>query len=132
MQITTYHPTETATVTKTVTKLVPITTMTEVTEIVTETGPKALGSFTVYPVQYRNYTDVIHIQHAGHEVNRDYGWAFNIPGQAGTDVEERFIPSLAGTSQVYAYGTLVISGKSATLIGVNGAAYPVPLNTLPF
>ena len=100
---------------------------------VTETVPMKIGAVNVYPVQYRNYPEnKIHIQHAGYRVNREYGFAFNIPGQAGGDVVTRYLPSLAGTSPMYAHGALVVTDTSATLVGVNDRLYNVPLNTLPF
>lgn len=133
MLIPVYDPSRTKVKTHIVKKMVPVTTFQEVSEEVTETVPVKLGAIAVYPVQYRNYPfDCIHVQHAGDKVNRDYGFAFNFPGQATDDVKERFIPSLAGTHQVYAYGSLVVSSQSATLIGVNNVSYNVPLNTLPF
>ena len=110
-----------------VVEVVPVTTYVE------KKVPVVLGAINVYPVQYRNYpNNVIHIQHAGNKVNREYGFAFNFPGQATSDVKERFIPSLAGTNKVYAYGSLVVSPQSAMLVGVNNISYNVPLNTLPF
>ena len=133
MLIPVYDPVNTTTETRQVKKMVPVTVMQEVTEEVTETVPVKLGAIAVYPVQYRNYPgNVIHIQHAGDRANRYYGFAFNFPGQATSDVKERFIPSLAGTNQVYAYGSLVVSSQSATLVGVNNISYNVPFNTLPF
>ncbi len=133
MQVPIHDKYKTETKTREVVRLVPVTVMKEITEIVTENVPALLGTVSVYTVQYRNYPDnKIHIQHAGKRVNRDYGFAFNIPGQAGEDVSARYLPSLAGTSPVYVHGSLVITPTSATLVGVNDISYNVPLNTLPF
>ena len=132
MDLNIYHPTETVSYVKTVTKFVPVTVMQEVTteEVVTE--PSTIGHVTVYPVQYRNYpNNQIHIQHKGAKVNLDYGFAFNIPGQAN-NIPDRYIPSLAGTTPKYAYGSLVVTTGKATLVGVGETSYNVPLNTLPF
>ena len=132
MDLNINHPTETVSHVKTVTKLVPVTVMQEVTteEVVTE--PSVIGHVTVYPVQYRNYEgNRIHIQHKGAKVNRDYGFAFNIPGEASY-IAERYIPSLASTDAKYAYGALVVVDNKATLVGTNETSYNVPLNTLPF
>ena len=130
MKVTIHSKTETEVVTKTITKLVPVTIMKEVEEVVTVTAPKATGEVMVYPVQYRNYTSTIHIQHAGDKVNRHYGFAFDIPGQTH-ETDTRTIPSLAGTDQVYYYGALVINGTQAWLLGKNNLVFDVPLHTLP-
>lgn len=93
--------------------------------------PAVIGGLRVYPVQYRNYPHTIHIQHRGESRNRGYGFAFDIPGQATHDVKERFLPSLAGTDQVYANGTLTVNGTEAWLIGINQYVYAVPMSCLP-
>lgn len=118
MKIPIYHPTD--------------TTIVKVPVIVEKVVPVTVGDLDVYPVQYRNYSQTIHIQHRGISINRTYGFAFDIPGQAGQDVQNRYIPSLAGTDKVYAYGVLVVGPKEASLLGVNDTRYNVPLTTLPF
>ena len=133
MDIPIYDKTQMTTKTRTVKRMVPVTTMQEIEEQVTESVPVTIGTVTVYLVQYRNYPkNVIHIQHAGIEKNRSYGFAFNIPGQATSDVEKRYLPSLAGTQQVYAPGVLTIVGDSARLTGTGNVSYHVPMNSLPF
>src|SRR3990167_6231411 len=92
--------------------------------------PKVMGDIRVYAVQYRNYPDTIHVQGAGAQRGRHYGFAFDIPGYSD-DVTTRYLPSLAGTSQVYWPGALVINGTMAVLVGTHNQTFSVPIGTLP-
>lgn len=85
----------------------------------------------VYPVQYRNYPETIHIQGTTQKVNRAYGFAFDIPGKSTASDKTRTLLSYAGTGQLYWNGSLVINGSSAVLIGANGDQYDVPMKTIP-
>lgn len=85
----------------------------------------------VYPVQYRNYPDnKVHIQGTTAKVNRSYGFAFNIPGQSKASDKQRNLLSYAGTGQVYWNGSLIVNGKTASLIGANGDVFDVPMSDL--
>lgn len=85
----------------------------------------------VYPVQYRNYPDNnVHIQGTTVKVNRSYGFAFNIPGQSKASDKQRNLLSYAGTGQVYWNGSLIVNGKTASLIGANGDVFDVPMSDL--
>lgn len=129
MQVMIHSKTAMETKTVKVKKMVPVLVEQEVEKTITV--PVTIGSLRVYPVQYRNYPGAIHIQHRGEPRNRHYGCAFDIPGQATGDVGERFLPSLAGTDQVYANGTLTVNGTEAWLIGVGQYVYAVPMSCLP-
>lgn len=84
----------------------------------------------VYPVQYCNYPSTIHIQGTTKRANRDYGFAFDIPGHSKASDKTRTLKSFAGTGQVYWNGSLVVNGKSAVLIGANGDQFDVPMDNL--
>ena len=84
----------------------------------------------VYPVQYRNYPYTIHIQGSTKEINRDYGFAFDIPGKSTASDETRTLLSYAGTGQLYWNASLIVNGESAVLIGANGDQFDVPMSDL--
>jgi hypothetical protein len=69
---------------------------------------KHILPMAVYPVQFRNYSDTIHIQGTTVKANREYGFSFDIPGQANENEEHRTLLSHAGTGQHYWSGSLVI------------------------
>jgi hypothetical protein len=86
----------------------------------------------VYPVQFRNYPgNVVHIQGTSVKSNREYGFAFNIPGQSKSSDQQRNLLSYAGTGRKYWAGSLIVNAKSAILLGINGDQFDVPLHTLP-
>lgn len=82
----------------------------------------------VYPVQYRNYPHTIHIQGTTVDINRDYGFAFDIPGRSTASDKTRTLLSFAGTGQLYWNGSLVVNGTTATLIGANGDIFDAPMS----
>jgi len=84
----------------------------------------------VYPVQYRNYPYTIHIQGTTTKLNREYGFAFDIPGHSTASDTTRTLKSFAGTGQLYWNGSLVVNGTSAILIGANGDEFDVPMTDL--
>lgn len=84
----------------------------------------------VYPVQYRNYPDTVHIQGSTKKVNRQYGFAFDIPGQSKASNKTRTLLSYAGTGKLYWNGSLVVNGSTASLIGANGDIFDVPMDNL--
>ena len=84
----------------------------------------------VYPVQYRNYPKTIHIQGTTQNVNRDYGFAFDIPGKSTASDKTRTLLSFAGTGKLYWNGSLIVNGLSAVLIGANGDQFDVPMVNL--
>lgn len=84
----------------------------------------------VYPVQYRNYPDTIHIQGTTQNVNRSYGFAFDIPGKSTASDKTRTLLSFAGTGKLYWNGSLIVNGSSAVLIGANGDQFDVPMDDL--
>ena len=106
----------------TVKEKVPVVTYKE--QEVEHTLPMA-----VYPVQFRNYSDTIHIQGTTVKANRKYGFSFDIPGQASENEEHRTLRSHAGTGQLYWTGSLVIEQDedgditNALLLGPSGNAY---------
>lgn len=84
----------------------------------------------VYPVQYRNYETTVHIQGTTKKLNREYGFAFDIPGQSAASDKTRTLESFAKTGQLYWNGSLVVNGSSAILIGANGDEFDVPMTSL--
>lgn len=99
--------------------------------VVKETIEEREYGLNIYPVQYRNYPGTIHIQGTTKHVNRDYGFAFDIPGHSDEKNNLRLLPSKAGTREMYWNGTLVVNGASAVLLGASGTSFDVPLSTLP-
>jgi hypothetical protein len=84
----------------------------------------------VYPVQFRNYSDTIHVQGTTVKANREYGFSFDIPGQANENEDHRTLLSHAGTGQRYWTGSLIIEQSdegegitNALLLGPSGNAY---------
>jgi hypothetical protein len=106
----------------TVKEQVPVVTYKE--QIVERALPMA-----VFPVQFRNYDETIHIQGTTVKANREYGFSFDIPGQADENEDHRTLLSHAGTGQRYWTGSLVIEQNedgditNALLLGPSGNAY---------
>ena len=106
----------------TVKEQVPVVTYKE--QEVEHTLPMA-----VFPVQFRNYSDTIHVQGTTVKANREYGFSFDIPGQADENEDHRTLLSHAGTGQRYWTGSLVIEQNeggditNALLLGPSGNAY---------
>lgn len=85
-------------------------------------------AMNIYPVQYRNYpNNQVHIQGTTKQVNRSYGFAFNIPGQSKANDVTRTLYSKAGTGQLYWNGSLIVNGTTAALLGANGDVFDVPM-----
>ena len=97
---------------------------------IVETEDNREYPLNVYPVQYRNYPSTIHIQGTTKYVNREYGFAFDIPGQSKASDKTRTLLSFAGTGKLYWNGSLVVNGSSAVLIGANGDQFDVPMKDL--
>ena len=100
-----------------------------VPKIVTETVNREYP-LNVYPVQYRNYPETVHIQGTTKKINRPYGFAFDIPGESTASDKTRTLLSFAGTGMLYWNGSLVVNGTSAVLIGANGDIFDVPMTDL--
>ena len=96
-----------------------------ITDIVNREYP-----LNVYPVQYRNYPETVHIQGTTKYINRPYGFAFDIPGKSDASDKTRTLLSFAGTGMLYWNGSLVVNGTSAVLIGANGDTFDVPMTDL--
>mgnify|MGYP001590121623 CR=1 FL=1 len=84
----------------------------------------------VYPVQYRNYPQTIHIQGSTKPINRAYGFAFDILGHSTADDKTRTLLSFAGTRQLYWNASLIVNGTSAVVVAANGDQFDVPLDNL--
>lgn len=84
----------------------------------------------VYPVQYRNYPYTVHIQGTTVKLNREYGFAFDIPGKSNASDKQRNLESYAQTGQLYWNGSLIVNHKTATLVGANGDVFDVPMDDL--
>lgn len=97
---------------------------------IVETEDNRVYPLNVYPVQYRNYPSSIHIQGTTKNVNRSYGFAFDIPGKSNASDKTRTLLSFAGTGKLYWNGSLVVNGTSAVLIGANGDQFDVPMTDL--
>lgn len=84
----------------------------------------------VYPVQYRNYPQSIHIQGSTKKINRDYGFAFDIPGHSTKSDSTRTLLSYASTGKLYWNASLIVNGTSAVLVAANGDQFDVPMENL--
>ena len=100
----------------------------EVISYIEEDIPKIVGSIHVFPVQYRNYPDGVHVQGSSPKINRKYGFAFTCDGHIAET--HPVIPSLAGTEAHYHYGVLVLGGRSV-LITQDGIEMEVKNKFLP-